>query len=279
VTRPALLRTGAFARAASLSVKALRVYHERGLLVPAVVDPETGYRAYSPAQLHDASIIRLLRDVGVSLQDIRAVLDARDLGLVRKVLTEQAERFRTGLDAVERLVDDLELEDDDVPGAVVVRHEAPRLVLAVEGSPLLTELEPFIRRGVQTLQEATSSSGAVVTSCLGASYPAQVEDDRQDVTLFVAIADPVLVPSALAVAGVRVDELPACTAAVLEHRGPYSGLDSCYRRLGTWVAFHATPTDAPVREWYLTPLDGPEDDAVTELLWPIVEDDQQRGDG
>jgi DNA-binding transcriptional MerR regulator len=86
VARPVLLRTGAFARAPTLSLKALRVYHEMGLLVPSVMDPETGYRAYSPAQLTDTAIIRLLREVGVSLQDITTVLDARDLGFVRKVL-------------------------------------------------------------------------------------------------------------------------------------------------------------------------------------------------
>src|SRR5258706_300623 len=63
VTRPVLLRTGMFARASSLSVKALRLYHDMGLLVPSVVDPDTGYRAYSPAQLNDAAIVRLLGEV------------------------------------------------------------------------------------------------------------------------------------------------------------------------------------------------------------------------
>src|SRR4051794_24616728 len=91
--RSPLLRTGAFARASSLSIKALRLYHEMGLLVPSVVDPDTGYRAYAPSQLTDAAIIGALREVGTPLPDIRAVLDARDLGLVRKVLDEQAARF------------------------------------------------------------------------------------------------------------------------------------------------------------------------------------------
>lgn len=64
MTRPVLLRTGAFARASSLSVKALRVYHDMGLLVPSEVDPGSGYRAYSPSQLTDAAIIRALREGG-----------------------------------------------------------------------------------------------------------------------------------------------------------------------------------------------------------------------
>src|SRR3954449_2098474 len=59
MTESPLLRTGEFARAASVSVKALRLHHEMGLLVPKVVDPTTGYRAYSPSQLTNAAISRL----------------------------------------------------------------------------------------------------------------------------------------------------------------------------------------------------------------------------
>src|SRR4051794_18911141 len=164
-----------------------------GLLVPAVVDPQTGYRAYSPAQLHDASIIRLLREVGVSLQDIRGVLDARDLGLVRKVLAEQAERFQAGLDAVTRMVDDLSVDQEPDLRGVVVRREPARVVLAVEGTPLITELAAFVRQRGRTLRGAATASGAVVKTPLGASSPPAVEEDRQDVTVFVAISAPVLV--------------------------------------------------------------------------------------
>lgn len=55
------LRIGPFSRASSLSIKALRAYHETGLFVPAVVDPTTGYRMYSTAQLLDAVVLRRLR--------------------------------------------------------------------------------------------------------------------------------------------------------------------------------------------------------------------------
>jgi effector-binding domain-containing protein len=91
------------------------------------------------------------------------------------------------------------------------------------------------------------------------------------VTAFLAIAAPVLVSAEHRSAGVQMDELPACDVAVLEHRGPYEGLASCYRRLGAWVAFHATPTELPVRELYRTPIDGPAEQAITELHWPVAE--------
>jgi serine/threonine protein phosphatase PrpC len=66
---------GVFARAARLTPKALRLYDEVGLLPPAAVDPESGYRLYDPGQLDRARLIAQLRRVGMPLSDIRTVCD------------------------------------------------------------------------------------------------------------------------------------------------------------------------------------------------------------
>ncbi|MEO3766978.1 MerR family transcriptional regulator [Streptomyces sp. B5E4] len=73
-----LLTIGAFARAARLSAKALRLYDGLGLLTPARVDPVTGYRLYAPEQLEQARLVAWLRRLGMPLARIRHVcsLDA-----------------------------------------------------------------------------------------------------------------------------------------------------------------------------------------------------------
>jgi PPM family protein phosphatase len=68
-----LLTIGAFARAARLTPKALRLYDALGLLPPAAVDPESGYRLYDPDQLERARLIAELRRIGMPLADIRTV--------------------------------------------------------------------------------------------------------------------------------------------------------------------------------------------------------------
>jgi PPM family protein phosphatase len=68
-----LLTIGAFARAAELTPKALRLYDELGLLPPAAVDPESGYRLYDPRQLQQARLIAQLRRIGMPLAEIRTV--------------------------------------------------------------------------------------------------------------------------------------------------------------------------------------------------------------
>ncbi|MFF0739735.1 MerR family transcriptional regulator [Streptomyces sp. NPDC004111] len=73
-----LLPIGAFAKASRLSPKALRLYDELGLLPPARVDPDTGYRFYAPEQLDRARLVAWLRRLGMPLARIRHVcaLDA-----------------------------------------------------------------------------------------------------------------------------------------------------------------------------------------------------------
>ncbi|MEU8196011.1 MerR family transcriptional regulator [Microbispora amethystogenes] len=70
-----LLTIGAFARAARLSPKALRLYDELGLLRPAAVDGESGYRYYHPGQLEQARLIASLRRLGMPLARVRQVCD------------------------------------------------------------------------------------------------------------------------------------------------------------------------------------------------------------
>ncbi|GGN72812.1 hypothetical protein GCM10010112_41560 [Actinoplanes lobatus] len=70
-----LLAIGAFARAVRMTPKALRLYDELGLLPPAAVDPESGYRFYHPDQRERARLIARLRRIGMPLAAIRTVCD------------------------------------------------------------------------------------------------------------------------------------------------------------------------------------------------------------
>ncbi|MGZ8475911.1 MAG: MerR family DNA-binding transcriptional regulator [Candidatus Limnocylindria bacterium] len=71
-----LLPIGRFARLCGLTVGALRHYHELGVLLPAEVDPETGYRRYRASQLADARLVARLRELELPLPEVRAILGA-----------------------------------------------------------------------------------------------------------------------------------------------------------------------------------------------------------
>lgn len=69
-----MMKIGQFSLLSGLSIKALRHYDQCGLL-PADVDPHTGYRWYSATQLADADLIRILRTIGLSIEETQAALD------------------------------------------------------------------------------------------------------------------------------------------------------------------------------------------------------------
>jgi DNA-binding transcriptional MerR regulator len=276
VTENRLLRIGEFARASWLSIKALRAYHEMGLLVPAEVDPHTGYRSYSGAQLIDAAIIRRLRQMDVPLESVRAVLDARDPAVTQKVLAEHAALLEGRLADLRRTIDDLYLAVDS-PGRhtpVYPRHEQQRIALTYGGVVREDEFEAFLARSRALLFDAATASGTVVAGSFGGSYPPPRDDDSQDVLAFLPVESAVLLPAAFRSAGVQVSDLPATDVAVLIHSGGYETLEDSYRTLGEWVAVNATPADLPVRELYVVgeaDTDLPEE-YRTEICWPIRPD-------
>jgi len=65
---------GEFARRSRLSPKALRLYDERGVLVPSRVDQASGYRYYGTAQLEQARLVVMLRQLQLPLAAIKELL-------------------------------------------------------------------------------------------------------------------------------------------------------------------------------------------------------------
>src|ERR1700758_4005721 len=95
------LTVGDFSRATHLSVKTLRHYHQVGLLEPAAVNPDTGYRYYSADQIPAAQVIRRLRDLEMPVADIKAVLPPPDAPARNPLIAGHLDR----LEAIGAVVD------------------------------------------------------------------------------------------------------------------------------------------------------------------------------
>jgi DNA polymerase-3 subunit beta len=85
---------GETARASGLSVSALRFYDGAGVLVPAEVDPATGYRRYAEAQIRSARLIARLRRVGLPVAEIARALRSPDR--VREIVDHHRRRLESG---------------------------------------------------------------------------------------------------------------------------------------------------------------------------------------
>lgn len=107
-----LMPIGRFSRLTGVGIKALRHYDEVGLLAPAAVDDETGYRFYSPEQVETADAIRVLRRLDMPLDEIGLALAASGPAALREALVSHQRRLahrdaalRASLGGLQRLID------------------------------------------------------------------------------------------------------------------------------------------------------------------------------
>lgn len=267
-----LLAIGAFSRACMLSIKALRAYHESGLLVPARVDPHTGYRAYHSSQLVDASVIYRLRSLDLPLDEVREVLRARDPDVTAKVLAAHEDLMRERLSRVERIVADLQegIERPQAHTPVFVRDEPHQHTLAVRGRASCDGYADFLGGAYAALENAVASHPVRPIAESGALYPPEIAtDDPDDVEAFLPVAEPVALE---AESDVVNGEVPSARVAVLVHAGGYDDIEGAYLRLGEWVAENAEPSGLQVRERYLVSYSDTDDSTKfrTEICWPII---------
>ena len=86
---------GEFSKITGLTVKTLRFYHERGLLVPARVETGSGYRYYDARNIDTARTIVGLKDLGFSLDEISTILrDHADEADILKFLERQKSQLK-----------------------------------------------------------------------------------------------------------------------------------------------------------------------------------------
>jgi len=262
---------GDFSRMTHLSVKALRHYHDVGVLEPAEVDPVSGYRFYHLSQVADAQVIRRLRDLGMPLDEVRAVLRAPDAAARNEVIVAHLARMESQLAQMQSTVASLRALLERPPAAIPVQHRSLRAepALAMAERVTMADLEPWWDSAFAELYRAVRSAGVDPSGPSGALYPPELfQVEVAEVVAFVPVRRPV------APAGrTRMVEVPAAELAVAVHEGPFAELDQTYAALGSYVAERELGVEGPIREYYLvTSADTPDESQHrTEVCWPIFQ--------
>jgi len=109
-----LLSIGKMAALNHTSVPTLRLYDQEGLLHPAKTDPDSGYRYYTIRQSARFDMIQYMKELGMSLKEIRELLDKEDLDLIEEILIrkrrqtdDQIEKLRLQQMAIDRTVESI----------------------------------------------------------------------------------------------------------------------------------------------------------------------------
>ncbi|MGQ0846264.1 MAG: MerR family transcriptional regulator [Sporichthyaceae bacterium] len=260
------LTIGEFSQLTQLSVRTLRRYHEGGLLEPAEVDPQTGYRYYTGEQIPTAQVIHRLRELDMPLAQVRDVLatddpDARaDLLSVHLTrMEDQLERTRVAVRSLRRL-----LAPEPAPLRVELRSVPARRVAAIQSTVDSRDVVSWYSGAMAELDAALRDAADLGPP--GGVYDNELfADGRGHALVYRQVRE---VPELGRVESVQ---LPAVELAVTTHAGDHDDIAVTYGALGTYVSAHRFAVAGPVRESYLVgPRDNPDPASWrTEIGWPV----------
>lgn len=261
---------GRFSKMTRLSVKALRLYDEKGLLRPAHIDARSGYRYYSLLQASQAEAIRALRSVDMPLDDIAQILQTDDPELIHKQLVAHRERLGEQLTAQQKMLRYLESlikrEEGIMPYEIEIQEASPQLVAATRIQTSLAKIGNDIGAGFGSLMQALGSERIAPTGAPLIVYH-DVIDEETDGDIEICV------PIAADFSGnddVYRRELEGGSMATTIHRGPYQQIALAYHTLTGWISEHGHEMAGPPREIYLNdPQTVPAEELLTRVEFPI----------
>ena len=252
---------GEFARLGAVSIRTLRHYDEIGLLPPVEVDPATGYRSYSAKQLRQLNRIVALKDLGLTLAQIRRLFDGitvdelRGMLLLRQAQLEgDLQRQRHHLLGVEARLRHIAQEDDMPADDIVVKQIPPLGVVAIadtapEWGP--EHVVPAVNRARVKFDQLGIGGLVKVAGPFMIFYE---QTDGPGVTVYVAL--PVAEEPAALPPPAHYRVLPAIEAAAAVRSGPATSIyPMVYQDLVTWVEAHGYQPHGPERDIWLHEVD------------------------
>jgi len=244
-----LFSIGEFSKVVGLTVKALRFYHEQGILTPVVVDPQTGYRYYDPRQVETARVISYLRKMEFPVGEIRELVG--DSGDEQEIL-----------DALERQKATLERRIREYRRAVrslgeFIAEERQAQAMAQDSYEVGEKnLDRVLIGGVRmkgrynecgkgVAQIGRRMGRLICGKPMLLHYDQEYKEEDADFEACMPVK-PGKTP-----AGISVRELDGGRCVWLVHKGPYEQLGHSYAKILKYVKDKGYRVAMPTREVYL----------------------------
>jgi DNA-binding transcriptional MerR regulator len=265
-----VFKIGEFSALVQVSIRTLRHYDEVGLLKPAHVEAQTGYRYYSVSQLPRLHRILALRDLGFPLDRIGETLEEdvsadalRGMLLLRRVeqekqVGEETERLNR-LNALIHLID----KEGRMSSDVIMKNVEPQWIVSLrENIPAYKVVGQLIGK-LYGLLGPLGGEGIGV----GLLHDSEYKEQDVDVEAGVCVKHRVDVQAPL-----RCYQLPAVTVASVVHYGAFNRIGEAYADLLRWVEANNYHPGGPTRELFLhvsQPASRDDCSNVTEIQVPV----------
>jgi DNA-binding transcriptional MerR regulator len=274
-----MFRIGEFAQIAQVSGRQLRFYDQLGLLRPAHIDAQTGYRYYSIRQLPRLNSILALKELGLSLEQIGPLLkDDISAADLRAMLTLKRAEVERSLRAEETRLRHIESRI-----AQIDRHGGTQgfdvIVKSVEPTPLLSlhctcaDQDEVVRMVRLVAEEGARQIRPALRDKLVVVARNDLDEEKLELEIGYSLTRPS--NASVRLSGdylLRASELPAVAAmATLVRPGTNLESHTAFGAVGIWIESNQYEIAGPCREVFLEPITGPPgfEGALVEIQFPI----------
>lgn len=240
---------GQFSSITLLSIKTLRLYHEKKILIPAVIDEFTKYRYYNEANFETARVIKILKDFDFTLSEIKEILEECDEGSdLLEQLQKKFEQIKSKINRYELTLNSLEttikIEKEnkmEIEQSFEIEEKSVETIL-IAGYRMKGEYQD-IGKGFSIVGKkfGRHSNGKP----LGLYYDGEYKGDNADFEACFPIR------KGSDVDGISVRELKGGKCITLIHKGPYDNLSESYKKLFENINEKGYKTLLPTREIYI----------------------------
>jgi DNA-binding transcriptional MerR regulator/effector-binding domain-containing protein len=269
---------GEFARVGGVSIRTLRHYDETGLLRPAKVDPDTGYRSYRASQLGRLNRILAMKELGLSLTQARQLLDGITLEelqgmlmLRRAQLEQELEAHKNQLLGVEARLRYIAREGA-MPADDIIVKTIPAMGVVALAAPAPgwgpANIVPVVNRLRAQFDQLGISERVKEAGPLMIFYG---HDQGSDVVVHLAL--PVVEQPAGLPPPAQYLVLPEIEAATAVRSGPAASIfPFVYHDLTNWIEAQGYQSEPPGREVWINEIDdvADVDQQVFEIQQPFT---------
>lgn len=230
-----MFRIGEFSKMGMTTVKTLRYYDEVGLLAPRLVDDFTGYRFYETDQLFELHRIQALRQVGLSIDEIKRFVSGGDAAAV---LNRRAEELEEGIadqrNQLSRIQFILQGKQEELLMSYTTTIKELSACIVYSKEMTMPSYEAYFTLipalGRQVMEKYPDLQCAKPEYC----YTVNLDHGYREFDNRIEYCEAVTEKKA-GFDGVVFKEVPAATVASVMHKGPYEDLASAYAYIFKWI--------------------------------------------
>lgn len=262
-----MYKIGDFSSMSKTTIKTLRYYEKEGLLKPVYIDQNTGYRYYETSQLVEISKIISLRQIGLSIKDIKNILDGYDMKNILNKRKKEIEQNLTIYDTQLSKINYL-LEENNMKNEIFIK-EIPSYVIYYHDGIIsdFSKIPEFVLQTGAECQKVNPNLKCVIPNYCYISY---LDGEYKEKDIKIRYAEAVE-KFGVETEVVKFMQTTPITAVCIYHKGPYENLRESYNIILKYIEDNGYEIIDNARECY---IDGcwnkdSSDDYLTEIEFPV----------